>query len=510
MSKSMGGGREPTPNGDRKGGEAQSIGAQDRTEGGHRLAASDGRKGDVGCVKAALALESIIAGVRGLERTGSLRLPMRLKLLAEFRDEALAVVAAHTARGAGRSRPALQRTDPIVPLVRDAFGVLLDAYQSCAGALLGQDSADFPPGGVDLYLLQVAVERIRWERFALGPAHGRLWQWANDALRRSGAAADGVLQASTRSVSVNSPNPVAWEYLRLVAHFSVGYERLNPELLAVVGALVEALLPDLQLTTSAGGGCVCAVDLDSGMPPVRAHGVRRGSGDVRFLCCEQAKARLQSFDNELERGAEPTLLQGLGECDGGLVAAGAAHLMRHWCAELPVRQHRRHPIDGDLSAVRGLDDVRLVLAGRVWAGKGFVARFTDVSRGGVGAIASAESIGEPVVGELIALRAAPEGVWHLGVVRRLWRERRDIIRLGVQTLSIHPRIGRADDGCSRADVLVCDQLCRADVVRIVVPAGCLAFGAPLFLSSDGTLHKLRPLSTESLGDALEVWSYEVL
>lgn len=318
-----------------------------------------------------------------------------------------------------------------------------------------------------------------------------------------------MFQESTASAAMIPPNSVAREYLRLVAHFSAGYEQLNPELFAIVGALVDILLADLRLASSAGGDSVYAVHLDGGMPPVRAQRVPRGSNAVCFLCCEQAEARLKSFENELARAVVPTALQGLGEYDG-LVAAGVAHLIRQWRAELPVRQHRRHPIDGDLTAVRGLDEVRLVLADRGATGKGFVARFTDVSRGGVGAIARAESIDEPVVGELIALRAAPEGVWHLGVVRRLWREKHDIVRLGVQTLSIRPRIGRADDGRSRADVLVCDELRSADVVRIVVPAGCLAFGAPLFLSSDGILHELRPLSAESLDDVSEVWSYEVL
>jgi hypothetical protein len=393
---------------------------------------------------------------------------------------------------------------------RDAFGALLDAYQGCIHSYEDQVNDPARRGYLNdcrFALVRAGADRIIWERCCGGPVHGQLWRWLGAAFFHA-VSRDGSRMALRFGSPGSAVACVESEYLRAVAAHSAALDVLDPRYIAPIDRLLAFALPMLQFQATPIAGSTYHVDPRSSVAPRRMVRIPDSITGLWFFSPRAALDALQKIAREVQDGNVPAGLA-LTEPDDTSLNAALAHLLRHWSDTPPVRRHRRHLLGGMLSAVRGIDELKRLFSGQVvmqqaeWS-------LRDVSRGGLGAYAPTHSDPSVRVGELVGVSPHDGRSWQLAVVRRTWGELGHYPLVGLETLSQNPSLADVDDGRTRACVLLCDPLLRGEAVRIAAPANLLSPGVPLFVTSNGSIQKLKPLESSMTGDGFELRVYQVL
>ena len=452
-------------------------------------------------------LDTITGGLEGLAGVDFVPCDTRFNLISEFDRDVAAIVEFLIDRPGFADSEPLVRCAPAVLRARDAYGALLDAYQRCA-EVCGQrtEFVDWQRA-CHLGLIGAAGERIKWERVAGGPAHPGLWAWIGRAFLSS-PGSNAAAPNAGRVVAGMTEDPVGRGFLRVVALSSAGFEQLHPSLFRALDRLVDLCLPLVSLERRPLADAIRTLDRDASTAPRRVMRVDDADRDGWFFSTRFAEKALDAFAERLRHGVMPPELQKLG-VSRSLLSAVVKHLHRQWSGASPTRRHRRHPVSGPISVAVGIDEVwRLFDGGHVSDAAG--CSFSDVSRGGVGAMLPASVAESLPVGELVAVRPREGGAWHVGLVRRTWQENEEATRVGLQTVSTAPRLARVDDGSQTMDIILCDVVQKGEALRFIVRSDLLRFDGPLFIAHHGSVHKLRPLEIGAIGEGFELWACQVL
>jgi hypothetical protein len=452
-------------------------------------------------------LDTIIGGLDGLARADFVACDARFNLISELDRDVGAIVEYLIGHCAFADVEPHHRCAPAVLRLRDAYGALLDAYQRCA-EVCGQrpDHVDWSRA-CHLGLVGAAGERIKWERLAGGPAHPDLWPWIGKAFLSS-TGSSVTLPDARCVVAGATEDPIKRGFLRAVALSSAGFEQLHPSLFQPLDQLVDLCLPIVRLEKRPQADVIRALDAEISAAPRRVMRVADADPDGWFFSTRFAAQALHAFTQGLRHGVVPPELEKLG-VSRSLISATVKHLHRQWSGDSPRRRHRRHCVSGPLSVAVGIVEVwRLFDSGYVPDAAG--CSFSDVSRGGVGAMLPATLAESLPVGEIVAVRPHDGGAWHVGLVRRTWQENERDTRVGLQTLSMAPSLARVDDGSRSIDVLLCDVVQKGEALRFIVHNDLLRFDAPLFLTHQGSVYKLRALEIGATGEGFELWACQVL
>lgn len=369
--------------------------------------------------------------------------------------------------------------------VRNAYASLFDAY-------LAVGSEAVAPG-----LMRCGADLVFWERVIQANAAEGTWPALFSVFQRVTAGQDSV---------AGDLHGVTRDYLRAVVFEISGLDQLDLPVALAAEAVIELALPFLSLSRRSSPSTFFAVDPVWRGRPLRF--VAQASADAWFLVSSEASAFLEGLAIRMQEDVLPLPLQVPGVTNADLLAA-VLHLDRQWSAVPPLRRFRRHLVQGALSVVRGLGEIKTVLAGDANATQAEWA-IHDLSRGGVGATAKSEGDGAlPRRGELLSFKPRDGATWHLGVVRRVQHTDGSVF-VGIETLSPRPLLMRVDDGRTPCDVFVCDPLQKGEAVRIAAPASALRSGVPLFITSDNKLQKLKPLDQLDGDGGFELRVYQVL
>ena len=374
--------------------------------------------------------------------------------------------------------------------VRESVGKVFESYKAFVACL----SSPLPVS-VSVSLARITAEVLRWDlidRQAPNPdAWALLGQLFLQEVDDSSAEVGGISGGVTR------------EFVRALAYHSAALDQFPPMGGMAVCKLVDVLLPFLSLQRNCPPGALYLVNPPQSPVPVRLSRPLASPG-----WCYHAKVAcefLAEIHGQLIRGSMPGVLAGM---EPRLVRESAVHLRRHWSVRPPVRRFRRHAVDGGLSVVRGYEQIKGLFRPRVEVTNG-AWRIVDLSRGGVGALVYHDGGDVPDSGELLAFRPQDGSSWHLGVVRRV-RQAKDAAEVGIETLSIRPELVRTDDGLVTIDLLFCDPVLRGEAVRVIAPENVLRPGAPLFVTAEGRVSKLKPLEGVMFGTDYELRVYQVL
>lgn len=399
----------------------------------------------------------------------------------------------------------------VMEVGRDAFGSLVEAWQSCLGACELLEAADHRPRlwhqEARGRMVRAGAGRVIWERCCGGPALERLWQWLGSALVMT--ATVGRVRVGAGLAGAGEPLAlVEREYLRAVAAYSAALDILPPHLLGAMERLLEYCLPMLQLQRGPLAGATYYVAPGSSASPERMARSPEIVAGLWFFSPRVAVSAMKEIAARLASGKVPAALAVEGD-EQELLRGAMDHLLRHWSHTPPVRRYRRHLVGGTLSAVCGIGDLE-----RLFAGKGGVRHsewtFRDVSRGGIGAYVTNPAQNTVRVGELVGVCPCDGGIWQLAVVRRTWSDPEALSFIGLETLSQKPVLARVDDGRTSMNVLLCDPLLRGEAVRVAAPQNTLGYGSALFVASGGSIHKLKPLGGSMSGEGFELRVYQVL
>lgn len=452
------------------------------------------------------AFEAIGAGLDALASAEAVSCDVRFGVISTLEGHATAVVESMLRGDRISGLGGAHRRAPIVTRARDVYGALLDAYWQCVQACHANPGYGMWLRACQLGLIGSAAERLKWEQFAGGPAHPTLWARVGETFRASCSNVGGIEGA--RIVAGATEDPVGRAFLKVVASSAAGFDQVSPRIFRLVDRLVDQCLPLVGLEQRPAGGAIRFLDGACSSRPSRIICVGETESDGWFLSTRFAVQALQAFANHLERGVVPPELDALRTSNGYLLGA-VRHLLGQWTESFRIRRHRRHPVGGTLSVVIGLTEVARLLNGHI-AAESDGWGFRNVSRGGAGATVPSAVADRILIGELVAMKPHDGQAWHLGIVRRVWEHDRMESSVGLETLATAPWITRVDDGRVPVEVIACDPLRKGEVLRFIVSAEVLQVGAPLFLTLNGTIHKLRVLDAALAGEGFEVWICQVL
>ncbi|KAA3654544.1 MAG: hypothetical protein DWQ11_04500 [Proteobacteria bacterium] len=452
-----------------------------------------------------LALDEIASGIELMLEGPEWPVDQLVSALRDFDESAQPVIreAAQgflqsAALGTGRGEALHAASTRVFRAIAQAGQAVLQR-QRYAGAAPQDVSAE-----VATRLMRAEGSRLKWAHLLYGPYDGALWRQMGATFLEAEEEGRLVLPVRLRQ-SRDTETSTYREYLRAVALQCSGLAQVPVELVDVADRLILHLLPALHLGAGPVEGARFVVSPMMGAGPRRLIKALPADEPAWYFSPLLAERVLGELEHMLKKGVVPAGL-GVGPGAKDLVAACIRHFRRTWYEAPAARRHRRHPMGGKLTAVRGLPSFsQLVASGD--AGGLATWDLCDVSVGGLGLIAPVTDYGLPRIGEMVAMRSEDAAAWRLGMVRRIQRD--DVSRafIGVETFALDPRVVRADDGRAPVDVLLCDPLRRGASLRVAAPTGVLRPSASLFVAEQGAIQKLKPLGKAWRGHEFEVRTY---
>ena len=390
-----------------------------------------------------------------------------------------------------------------------SVGFFTDFSSACAGLLTrGRYEQDDQGGALALLatrLIRAESNRLKWDHLVYGPFDPQLWLRTGAVLLEAveeGRHGVVVQLRSGRDTSTSSQR----EMTRAVALHCAGLDQLSPDLIDVADRLIHYILPALHVAPNPIEGARFFWVPGDGTAPSRIVRSQAVPG-AWYFSAQHADAAMLELETMLGKGVVPGALDG-GPGSRERLTAATRHLRRAWCDAPVKRRYRRHPMTGEVKAVKGLHAFQQALkdggeSAESWA-------MTDASVGGMGLTAPVSRAQMPAIGELVAVRPEDSAEWRLGMVRRLNRLEAPDTFLGLETFATAPRLVRADDGRAPVDVLLCDPIRRGGILRVIAPVNTLRPGTPLFVAENGAIQKLKPLGSNWRGNEFEVRTYLVL
>ena len=401
-----------------------------------------------------------------------------------------AVASSAPGAGAGRVRDAgwVVRW---VASVRDCAIALSDAYwASCRGA---DGSA---PAAYRLRLASSAAEVVKWSACSRSrpplDVWGRLAVLFTDAPESYGRLVGGDLPGIGR------------EYLRAIAYHSAGLDQMVLDTALAACALIDRALPFIELSRKKSLPLQYVVSPPDAPMPERRAG-EPSSGAWHFQA-DAAGELLRGFREALERGEVPAALAG--QPLPALHDAVEA-LLRRWSADPPIRLRRRFPQEAEIDVTHGFENCLAVLDERASISRQR-CRTLDFSHSGLHFSMDLEPPGGwPDIGGLVAVHFVDGQGWQLGVVRRLGFGQ-PLTDLGIELIARKPQAADLDDGRSPVRCILCDEVLKGELVRVVLPSDCEFVSERVFLRSVAGLFTLRKLQQELVERDYRICTFQVL
>lgn len=388
-------------------------------------------------------------------------------------------------------------------LGRDFHASLGRAYE-LALAALPADAPDPLLSEVLLRSVRCANGEMKWAAFDYQDISGDAWRRAGEAYRKA-----HELNRLDKPVLIRegreTRSTIRREFVRLVAMHSACLDQLIPERIEATDKLVRHLQYSLELRQEPGKGSLFAVDLETLAPPRRCLAMPAGpSAATHYFSPVEAIPVLDELGRSIAGSRRD--FAGL---NGTTVSAAIHHLARHWAAQPPTRQYRRHPVGGELALATGLGFIRSLISGGALLKPAAAWTMLDASRNGFGVEGAMLDPEVCRIGALLAAHMGGDGRWVLGVVRRVRLREGGGVYLGVQRIANNPQPIVLDDGRRSWSGILCDPAVRGRAVRIVCEPGLMSSEGPVFAKLGPRMCKLKPSRILSSGPGFQVIGCQV-
>lgn len=387
-----------------------------------------------------------------------------------------------------------------------AYEVALDRFEQ---AEHGPEQQPAALARLAARLIRACRSRLLWDLMRCGPVDEGLWQVAGRAwLEAEGA---GVLTRELSDGADGVTTTVAREYLATVAMHTAGLDTLENQHLDIAVRVILHFGAHFVLTDGIQATTTHWLDLAQPQPPLRLVRKPVPLATVRYFSATAASEAVESLRECADAGVVPAGFEVGREVPIALLSAVLGHLAANWSLQPPIRQHRRHPMSGPVTVVRGMRGIHNALIGDdPEATVPFRWDLEDISLGGVGAHAPNTAAEWLQVGSLIGLQ--PEGgQWVMGVVRRFQRGRDARSLVGVETLATHPAPVVVYDGetDTHTQAVALDPLAAGSEVRIVLAGRRFDPRQSLFLSVGSEEMRLDPVELVERGREYDIGRYRL-
>lgn len=359
-------------------------------------------------------------------------------------------------------------------------------------------------------LIRASRNRLMWDLMRCGPVDSGLWQVMGRAWLKAEQA--GLLTRDLSDGADGATTTVAREYLAAVAMQTSSLETLPNQQLDIAVRMILHFCPQFALAVAVEPVTTHWLDLAQPQPPLRLVRKPVQLPTVRYFSAAAASEAMASLAECVAAGVLPAGFDIGREVPVAALLPVLEHLAANWSLQPPTRRHRRHPMSGPVTVVRGMAAIHNTLAGGddLAATVPFRWDLEDVSLGGLGAHAPNMSADWLQAGALICLQ--PEGgQWVMGVVRRFQRGRDARGLVGVETLAIHPVPVVVYDGetDSHTQAVALDALEPSGEVRLVLAGRRFDARQTLFLTLGGEVMRLDPLELVERGREYDIGRYRL-
>ncbi|MDD2988575.1 MAG: hypothetical protein PHI64_06380 [Zoogloea sp.] len=377
-------------------------------------------------------------------------------------------------------------------LGRDFYASLGRAYDLVLGGLL-LDTALSPATGLHTEILlrtvRSAAGEMKWAAFDYQGLAPEVWLRAGGAFRT--ASASGALNTP---VSIRegreTRSTISREFVRLVALQCASLDQLSPERIEATDKLVRYLQHSLELSSEPAPGGLFSIDLETLAPPRRCLSLPEvPSTALRFFRPADAVPMLEELQQTLIEAPGAPAFAGLSLPS---VTASIRHLSRQWGAQPPMRQYRRHQVQGQLALATGLGFIRSLLSGDAQLRPAAAWTLMDASRNGFGVSSSMMDPEVCRVGALVGAHVGETGRWVLALVRRVRSCDQAGVSVGLQTISSDPQHVVLDDGSRSWSGILCDPVVRGRTVRVACEPGFMRVEGQVFARLGARMVKLEP------------------
>ncbi len=394
-------------------------------------------------------------------------------------------------------------------LGRDFYASLGRAYDLVLAGL-PLDTTLSPATGLHTEILlrtvRSAAGEMKWAAFDYQGLALEVWLRAGSAFRT--ASASGALNTP---VSIRegreTRSTISREFVRLVALQCASLDQLSPERIEATDKLVRYLQHSLELSSEPARGGLFSIDLETLAPPRRCLSLPEApSAALRFFRPADAVPMLEELQQTLIEAPGAPAFAGLSLPS---VTASIRHLSRQWGAQPPMRQYRRHQVQGQLALATGLGFIRSQISGEAQMRPAAAWALRDASRNGFGVISGAFDPDVCRVGALVGAHVGETGRWVLALVRRVRSDIEGGAAVGMQTISSEPYPALLDDGARSWSGILCDPVVRGRAVRIVCEPGAMRSPRPVFAKVAGRTVKLQPGTVLVSGPGYQIVSCNV-
>jgi hypothetical protein len=377
-------------------------------------------------------------------------------------------------------------------LGRDYHASLGRAYDLVLAGLASDFSiAPGDPLRTEILLRTVrsAAGEMKWAAFDYQDLAPEVWQRAGVAYRTANVTGGLNTPVNVRE-GREARSTINREFVRLVAMQCASLDQLSPDRIEATDKLVRYLQYSLELSEQPASGSLFSVDLESLTPPRRCVSLPdEVPPAIRYFRPADAVPMLGELGSVMSESGLNPVFAGL---SAPSVAAAIRHLSRQWGPVPPMRQCRRHRVNGALALATGLGFIRSLISGEALLRPAAAWSLLDASRNGFGVSSPVMDPDICRVGALVGAHVGETGRWVLAQVRRVRFSDAEGAAVGLQTVTNEPIPALFDDGSRSWSGILCDPVSRGRGVRIACEPGFMRSGGHVFAKLGARMVKLEP------------------
>ena len=351
--------------------------------------------------------------------------------------------------------------------------------------------------------LRALAQQIKWQHLRYGPIDPAVWGVINKVF--NAAEARGVADARI-------------EFLKATMFSSSSPDGLLPAEIELAERVVAELAAGFAIANAPAKELLYWTDLAQPMAPVRMAKAPKPAATLRHLGPGTALARLQQIAQRLRASGQIPSDLNLAGADPEMVLEVLQHLGLYWQPEPPARQHPRHNVKSRLAIAHGFEGVVEVL-GSAGGSLDFGAKdgaeswiVDNVSAGGIGAVVPQMKGDWLRVGTLLAMQPDGGANWVVGMVRRVNRTTLQEAKVGIQTLSRAPSLGKFSlrGSGGHVGILLPSPVLGSGETSIALKAGIYARGQNLEAELEGKQHIFMPQGGPESGEDYELVRFRAM
>jgi hypothetical protein len=263
--------------------------------------------------------------------------------------------------------------------------------------------------------------------------------WAHLAEFYAHAEANGYLEENIPQSAVFSENTsVGREFALLVVWYGLNAGTTSPLNEHIAERLLVPLSKNFRSTNRVEEGSLFAFGLNQSSPPKRVYGDMTLHSSLRFVIVDNVLTQLEAMIKTLKKDIIPEEVNFLGATfDTELVSEVAKHLLNGLTFPMQTRRNPRLKINVNLNVANGftrmLDQTDVGL--NFHQGESENWHIEEISISGYRSVVPASSADRVKIGTLIGSRPENIAHWGAGIVRRMGRDEKNNLHIGVEVLS---------------------------------------------------------------------------